>query len=449
MVGQRRSGPLTLHLASGPLARRVGALLLSALVVVGCSSGSRSKSAATSSAAGAVASTTNSAAPISSNALPANAGAFSAGPDLINARGQHSATLLADGRVLVVGGADGSGTLAESEVFDPLTTTWQRTRDLVANPNDGLMIDATGQFPTARQLHAALRLDDANKRVLIAGGVGIERIDAQGQPVFEVLRSAYTFDPTTNTFSPVADLPAARVWHLSAMTPAGEPILAGGLDANLTSTPSVAVFDPSNDTWSTSALQDLHSWGAVVTLSNRALAISGGDVAQGNGGNLGVASMSTQRVESIGAGGAVTPGPDNGADLIFASATALPGDGVFLAGGQVLANSQFTVTDQTEVFDPASGTWSAGSPLDTARYQHQALAVGSQGEVLIVGGVDSAGQALTRCELFVNGSPVGTSDLAIPRVDHRVVLLGSGQALVVGGFDAQTQAIAQTELYTR
>ena len=308
-----------------PLARRVGALALAALAVAGCSSGSRSKSSATSSTTGAVASTTpaatntNTAAPLTSNTLPTNAGTFSAGPDLINARGQHSATLLDDGRVLVVGGADGSGTLAESEVFDPLTTTWQRTRDLVANPNDGLMLDATGQFPTARQLHAALRLDDANKRVLIAGGVGIERLDAQGQPVFEVLRSSYAFDPTTNTFSAVADLPAARVWHLSGVTPAGEPILAGGLDANLTSTSSVAVFDPTNDTWATSAMQDLHSWGASVTLSNRVLAISGGDVAQGNNGNLGVASMSTQRVESIGAGGAVTPGPDNGADLIFAS----------------------------------------------------------------------------------------------------------------------------------
>ena len=42
-------------------------------------------------------------------------------------RAAHTATLLADGGVLVVGGRDGSEALATSEIYDPRTDTFGPT----------------------------------------------------------------------------------------------------------------------------------------------------------------------------------------------------------------------------------------------------------------------------------------------------------------------------------
>src|SRR5262245_28963600 len=79
---------------------------------------------------------------------------FSAGPRLAQPRDGHSATLLPDGRVLIVGGFAREGTLpiAEAELFDPKTNSFA----------------ATGSLGIGRGAHIAVPLPDG--RVLIAGG---------------------------------------------------------------------------------------------------------------------------------------------------------------------------------------------------------------------------------------------------------------------------------------
>ena len=67
--------------------------------------------------------------------------------DLATARYYHSATVLADGRVLVAGGGanDGLGALASAELFDPATGAWT----------------ATGSMAFARKVLTATRLVNA------------------------------------------------------------------------------------------------------------------------------------------------------------------------------------------------------------------------------------------------------------------------------------------------
>jgi hypothetical protein len=68
-------------------------------------------------------------------------------------RGGHTATLLRDGRVLVVGGTGASGgALRVAELYDPRTGRWRRG----------------GSLLTPRAAHASVRLRDG--RVLVAGG---------------------------------------------------------------------------------------------------------------------------------------------------------------------------------------------------------------------------------------------------------------------------------------
>src|SRR5262249_26385677 len=97
---------------------------------------------------------------------------FSAGPALLRARSGHTATVLADGKILIVGGeATGS-----AEIFDPATQTFSMV---------------SGRLNTPRQLHSAALLNDS--RVLIVGGV----VGAN-----TVLTSAEIYDPQSQSFTP-------------------------------------------------------------------------------------------------------------------------------------------------------------------------------------------------------------------------------------------------------
>ena len=85
---------------------------------------------------------------------PPAVGAFSPAESLAEARGLHSATLLSDGRILVVGGDWSDGYLASAEVWDPATASF----------------GPAGSLAEARTAHTAAPLPDG--RVLVAGGFG-------------------------------------------------------------------------------------------------------------------------------------------------------------------------------------------------------------------------------------------------------------------------------------
>ena len=55
---------------------------------------------------------------------PDATGQVLATPSLTHARRGHTATALADGRVLIIGGEDASGPVAPTEVYDPVARTF-------------------------------------------------------------------------------------------------------------------------------------------------------------------------------------------------------------------------------------------------------------------------------------------------------------------------------------
>src|SRR5260370_1027730 len=92
---------------------------------------------------------------------------------MTDARAEHTATLLATGRVLIAGGVDKSGIVGTAEIFDP-----------AANGGSGGFM-ATGNMTSARINHSATLLTDG--KVLIAGG-------ASDAAALNALASAELFD---------------------------------------------------------------------------------------------------------------------------------------------------------------------------------------------------------------------------------------------------------------
>ncbi len=121
---------------------------------------------------------------------------------MTTAREQHTASLLADGRVLIVGGITSSGTgdlqpTATVEVYDPSTGSFS----------------VTGSMLEARTLHTATLL--SNGQVLVAGG-GVENSTAE------------LYDPVAGSFSITGGMEVGRSGHTATLLPNGSVLVAGG-----------------------------------------------------------------------------------------------------------------------------------------------------------------------------------------------------------------------------
>ena len=125
--------------------------------------------------------------------------------DMADSRTAHTATLLGDGRVLVVGGAfeADEATRDGCEIYDPATGTWS----------------ATGTLGTARDSHAALLLPGDPGRVIVTGG-----FDA-GQP----LLSSEQYDVEAGTWSSFDALTQVRAAHTMTPLPGGQLLVTGGI----------------------------------------------------------------------------------------------------------------------------------------------------------------------------------------------------------------------------
>lgn len=116
------------------------------------------------------------------------------------ARSGHTATLLPNGKVLVVGGQGSSGKLATAELYDPIGGTWS----------------ATGAMAVARSNHTATFLPSGN--VLVTGGLGDSN----------ALVSAELYNIATGTWTTTGQLFTDRAWHSATLLDDGNVLVVGG-----------------------------------------------------------------------------------------------------------------------------------------------------------------------------------------------------------------------------
>ena len=189
------------------------------------------------------------------------ANAWSIAAPMIESRTRHTATLMPDGRVLVVGGLtvtpqDGGlfpSQLTRAEIYDPAADRWSMTAPMGAH--------RLGQIATL--------LPDG--RVLVAGGQ-----DDSGT----MLKSTEIYDATEDRWISAAPMDAARFGPIASVLTDGDVLVAGGLGEepnalNLALT-SAELYNPRTNQWVTIAhMEEFHAPDTGTALRNGMVLVVG------------------------------------------------------------------------------------------------------------------------------------------------------------------------------
>ena len=325
------------------------------------------------------------------------------GSSLVTARYGQTATLLQNGKILVVGGFNNNTPLTSAELYDPVTNSWS----------------TTGNMTNARGYHTATLLTSG--KVLVAGG-------NDNDPITSYLDSAELYDPISGLWTGTGKMVTARDTHTATLLADGRVLLAGGSNNDASILTNTEIFNPASNNWTAAAsMGSPRSGHSATLLTNGKVVVAGGLI-------ISSAELYDPITGLWSATGNLL------AHHQYHSATLLVNGKVLLVGGynenNALANS--------ELYDPITGVWAATGNLATARYRHTATLL-PNGKVQVVGGFNSIAIASTELYDPVTGVWSSTGNLATTRYRHTSILLPNGKIQIAGGLN--TNSLASTELY--
>lgn len=267
------------------------------------------------------------------------------------ARSNGTATLLKNGKVLVVGGLDVNyNALASTEIYDPATGKFT--------------LSGSMHIPRSGQMATLL----ANGDVLIAGGVTSFRNGPYNN--VDWLRSAELYNPATGTFTMTGNMYAYRFNGASILLPGGKVLITGGTESEDSSglTPQVSdtasneLYDPATGQFTRTG--DLLSQGTDPVIGKKypyndqqLFLLSSGKVLLI--GMDGQQQSPEQSPEGIGielydpATGVFTDQALYGKSLGFVTATKLANDQIFLTLFQIIDGD-----DEPYIYNPEDNSFS-------------------------------------------------------------------------------------------
>ncbi|MBK7580363.1 MAG: hypothetical protein IPI67_09185 [Myxococcales bacterium] len=270
---------------------------------------------------------------------------------LTNPRYYTSGEALASGGAVVAGGYGGAGYLTSSERYSSGTGTWS----------------ATGSLLAGRYIHSSSRL--ASGKVLLSGGYGNSGYQ----------QSAEIFDPSTNNWTSAGSMTGGRYMHSMTLLSNGKVLAAGGYP----STGTADLYDPGTNSWNAAAAMigsRYEHMGTALASGTKVL------VAGGYGNNY----LNTAEVYDVATNSWSATG-----NMAFSRESPF---GATLANGKALIAGGYTCSGfcdyaiSSEVYDPATNSWSATGNMKDAHYYTDPEAILlSTGEVLACGGEGPSG----------------------------------------------------------
>lgn len=325
-------------------------------------------------------------------------------PDMAFTRTSHTATLLPDGRVLVVGGNDSATT---AELYDPALNQWA----------------PAGNLSTLRSGHSATLLP--NGQVLVLGGI-----------YYSVSVRAELYDPATGRWRLDGAPQISRNGQTATLLNDGNVLVAGGDSGTLVTTAELYTTNTGqwSDTGNMSALRYRHT---ATLLNDGRVLVTGGSRWPYPG--YGSAPLTAAEIYDPASGEWHTTGPVNEQRTAH-TATLLPDGRVLVVGTLPYAGVPYPAPGSapllpgTEVYSSTTDTWTAGTPLATPRWGHTATLL-PDGRVVIIGGYSWYDQVQSSVEIFDPASNRWSAarPLSSPRAYHTATLLADGTILVAGG----------------
>jgi len=270
---------------------------------------------------------------------------------------------------------------------------------------------------TGRAAHTATLLPDG--RVLVAGGF------TGGNP----FSSAEFFDPATEAFKAAGNMSVARAGHTATLLSNGKVLIAGGYNGSYLA--SAELYDPATNSFTPASAMTAARGGHVATL------LQNGKVLLAGGVGVGWTFLASAEVYDP-ATNTFTPTGDMLAARESHTATLLPNGNVLIAGGHRGRRPSVTIYSSTEIYDAASGRFTAAGDMTMVRHKHEAVSL-ADGRVLILGGSDQrdGNPAYTSAEIYDPTRKTFTATASMNsqryKLNGTAVLLSDGRVLVAGG----------------
>lgn len=243
---------------------------------------------------------------------------WSSGTPVARGAIQETAAVAVDGKIYVIGGFDDDeGIVAHVQIYDTATGTWSDGPDLprpIHHANaatDGTTIFVGGALSgasfapigdtfslapatesqwTTRTALPAARARGAAVTAMIDGKLYV----AGGYRTTGVVDLVDVYDPATDTWTPLASLPASRD-HACGGAIDGALIFAGGRTSQNAPLPDVWSYDPGGDAWAPRAQMPTGRGGTGCGVIDGVLYVAGGE------GNAAAASGVFPQVEAFAA----------------------------------------------------------------------------------------------------------------------------------------------------